>query len=152
MDRKDFLKKLLVNGSLAAVLPTLLVQACGNDDESSDDNSGDTSNGDGSSSDLEIDLSDPDYSDLADEGGYVVISSKSIIVINTGDDEYAALSSKCTHQGCAVSYNKSANNLPCPCHGSIFNMDGSVKTGPATSPLTVYTTSLADGIITVKLS
>ena len=42
--------------------------------------------------------------------------------------------SKCTHKGCAV--NKIANGtIDCPCHGSKFNLDGTVAHGPATKPL-----------------
>ncbi|WP_399172232.1 Rieske (2Fe-2S) protein [Streptomyces sp. PanSC19] len=43
--------------------------------------------------------------------------------------------SKCTHAGCAVSGVK-GGVIVCPCHQSRFDMpDGSVRSGPAPSPL-----------------
>ena len=38
--------------------------------------------------------------------------------------------------------NQASNTLPCPCHGSVFNIDGSVMNGPASTPLRVYPASL----------
>jgi nitrite reductase/ring-hydroxylating ferredoxin subunit len=48
-----------------------------------------------------------------------------------------AYSMICTHQGCTVSYNKSAKKLACPCHGAQFDpLDGAKPVaGPADSPL-----------------
>lgn len=46
-----------------------------------------------------------------------------------------AFSATCTHAGCAV--NEIADGkITCPCHGSGFNLDGSVANGPAAKPLT----------------
>ncbi|MFE2424409.1 Rieske (2Fe-2S) protein [Streptomyces hokutonensis] len=46
-----------------------------------------------------------------------------------------AFYAKCTHQGCRVS-EVSNGTIACPCHGSIFDItDGSVLSGPATTPL-----------------
>ncbi|MGW3625147.1 Rieske (2Fe-2S) protein [Streptomyces sp. NPDC000880] len=67
------------------------------------------------------------------EGGGKVIGD--VVVTQPKAGEFKAFSSKCTHQGCAV---KDVANgvINCPCHGSLFNAaDGSVKQGPATSPL-----------------
>jgi Rieske Fe-S protein len=47
---------------------------------------------------------------------------------------FKGLSAICTHQGCTVS-NVADGTTECPCHGSRFNLDGSVANGPATLPL-----------------
>jgi Rieske Fe-S protein len=41
----------------------------------------------------------------------------------------------CSHLGCSIAINKTAKRFDCPCHGSQFNLDGSVLHGPALHPL-----------------
>jgi Rieske Fe-S protein len=57
-----------------------------------------------------------------------------VVVTQPAAGDFKAFSSTCTHKGCAV--NKVADGtIDCPCHGSKFNLDGSVAKGPATKPL-----------------
>ncbi|MET0701550.1 MAG: Rieske (2Fe-2S) protein [Mycobacterium sp.] len=54
---------------------------------------------------------------------------------------FTGLSAICTHQGCTV--NKIADGtISCPCHGSKFNLDGSVANGPANRPLSAKAVSV----------
>jgi glycine/D-amino acid oxidase-like deaminating enzyme/nitrite reductase/ring-hydroxylating ferredoxin subunit len=46
-----------------------------------------------------------------------------------------ALSATCTHLGCVVHFNSAERSWDCPCHGSRFDIDGSVLHGPAATPL-----------------
>ena len=41
----------------------------------------------------------------------------------------------CTHMGCKASWNESEQSFYCPCHGSKFDKNGKVITGPATKDL-----------------
>jgi Rieske Fe-S protein len=57
-----------------------------------------------------------------------------VVVTQPTAGEFRGFSSKCTHKGCAV--NKVADGtIDCPCHGSKFNLDGTVAKGPAKRPL-----------------
>ena len=57
-----------------------------------------------------------------------------IVVTQPTAGVFKGFSSTCTHKGCAV--NKVADGtIDCPCHGSKFNLDGTVAKGPATEPL-----------------
>ncbi|MFD6078394.1 Rieske (2Fe-2S) protein [Streptomyces hydrogenans] len=68
-------------------------------------------------------------------GGGKVLAGKGVVITQPKAGEYKAFSSKCTHAGCAVSEVKDGT-IVCPCHQSRFDIsDGSVKSGPATSPL-----------------
>ncbi|MET9109023.1 Rieske (2Fe-2S) protein [Streptomyces zhihengii] len=70
--------------------------------------------------------------DIPEGGGKVV---GEVVVTQPQAGVFKAFSSKCTHQGCAVK-DVSAGVINCPCHNSQFDAtDGSVKAGPATTPL-----------------
>jgi Rieske Fe-S protein len=58
-----------------------------------------------------------------------------VVVTQPSAGVFKGFSSTCTHAGCEV--NKIADGtIDCPCHGSKFNLDGSVAHGPAAKPLT----------------
>jgi nitrite reductase/ring-hydroxylating ferredoxin subunit len=48
---------------------------------------------------------------------------------------YHAISLVCPHLGCVVKV--TSDGLSCPCHGSRFLPDGSLRNGPASKPLNV---------------
>lgn len=58
------------------------------------------------------------------------------IAIRTPQGGLVAYSQVCTHLSCAVVYDKSENQLLCPCHRGIFNVDqGAPVAGPPTRSL-----------------
>lgn len=69
------------------------------------------------------------------EGGGKIFKDEGVVVTQPTAGEFKAFSSKCTHQGCAVT--RVANGvITCPCHKSEFSVtDGSVQKGPATQAL-----------------
>ncbi len=64
--------------------------------------------------------------------GALVYRNARVAVIKAGE-EITALSLVCTHLGCSV--NVTAKNMACPCHGSLFDLQGEVLKGPADRPL-----------------
>ena len=73
-----------------------------------------------------------DYSD----GAVVFLEEIRTFLLRKGDG-FRAMSGICTHLGCTV--NRDADGFRCPCHGSVFDEDGQVLSGPAPRPLTVPT-------------
>jgi nitrite reductase/ring-hydroxylating ferredoxin subunit len=62
-----------------------------------------------------------------------------IVVTRVEDNQFFAVTSRCTHQGCTIgTYSAAISAIECPCHGSRFDADGSVVNGPALTPLTQY--------------
>ena len=80
--------------------------------------------------------------------GSDTFDTRGIIVLRTSNTGVKALSRRCTHQNNTVNINTAGNNLLCPSHNSIFDLNGNVVSGPATGALTSYTCSLnAEGTI-----
>lgn len=57
-----------------------------------------------------------------------------VVVIRQSSTTYLALSTKCTHLGCEVGL-PTSGFLQCPCHGSEYELNGSIRKGPATAAL-----------------
>lgn len=58
-----------------------------------------------------------------------------VYVINQGNGKWLALDFHCTHLQCAVHWLDAMQSFSCPCHGSVFDINGNVKSGPAPRPL-----------------
>ena len=58
-----------------------------------------------------------------------------------------AISTVCTHLGCIVA--PTADGFKCPCHGSEFHADGTVKKGPAPRPLDWLAVTASGGAVVV---
>ena len=70
-------------------------------------------------------------------------------LVHLSNGNFVAVEQACTHAGCPVKYNASTGQFNCPCHGAIFNADGTHPQPPATRPLPpVHITVNANGTIT----
>ena len=72
----------------------------------------------------------------AGEGAIVAIGGQPVAAYKDAQGGVTMLSPKCPHMGCEVAWNASDKTWDCPCHGSRFNADGSLKNGPASKGLT----------------
>jgi Rieske Fe-S protein len=178
--RRDFIRKastLTLIGSTAFIL-----EACGGGSSPTgpDNNGGDTGGGgtgggdnngggtgdtgynfDASTGTITIDITKI-YQSLQTVGSGIVLSgsntftSLGLIIIRVSNTTVRALSRNCTHAGFAVNFDGTNNNLPCSAqggsHGSIFNLNGTVLSGPASTALTSYNASInSEGtIITIN--
>jgi Rieske Fe-S protein len=89
---------------------------------------------------------------LASEGGAALIDSTAgvFLLARTSATSFTAVEGICTHEGCRVT-NTDGNSYVCPCHGSRYTRGGTVIQGPAKASLRRYTTSFADGVVTIAL-
>jgi cytochrome b6-f complex iron-sulfur subunit len=91
-------------------------------------------------------------SSLAVVGGVALIATASVnvLVARRGDQEFAAVSAECTHEGCTID-RFSGQTYVCQCHGSEFTVAGAVTHGPASRALEVFPTELADGTLSITV-
>ncbi|MEJ7711287.1 MAG: FAD-dependent oxidoreductase [Pyrinomonadaceae bacterium] len=69
------------------------------------------------------------------EAGIIRRGVKKIAAYRDSTGAIHERSAVCTHLGCIVSWNKLETSWDCPCHGSRFDPQGRVITGPAISEL-----------------
>jgi Rieske Fe-S protein len=163
--RRDFIRKastLTLIGSTAFIL-----EACGggssptgpdnNGDTGGGDNNGGGDNGGGtgdtgynydtSTGIITIDIT-MIYQTLQTVGLGIMLSgsdtfdNRGLIIFRTSTSGVRALSRRCTHANNTVNINNAANNLVCPSHNSIFDLNGNAISGPATGALTQYNGSI----------
>lgn len=77
------------------------------------------------------------------------------VLVHLPGGKFVAFDASCTHQGCPVAYDPSAQLLACPCHGAEFNpaLGAEVVAGPADTPLTPvrFTIDQSSGTITLDM-
>jgi thiosulfate dehydrogenase (quinone) large subunit len=68
-------------------------------------------------------LSDPTYGPM--------------LLIHLMNGQFVAYSAICTHAGCQVQFNPSAQDIACPCHGAVYDPSNNAQViaGPAPYPL-----------------
>lgn len=54
------------------------------------------------------------------------------------DGGILAIWHRCTHLGCTVPWREDEGRFHCPCHSSIFSIEGEVVSGPAPRPLDLF--------------
>jgi menaquinol-cytochrome c reductase iron-sulfur subunit len=63
-------------------------------------------------------------------------------VVKLDDRNVVAFGPQCTHLGCAYHWDESKSEFICPCHTTLFSIEGNVISGPAPRPLDRYESKL----------
>ena len=77
-----------------------------------------------------------DYAD----GSVTFLEEERVFLVRQGNT-FRCLSAICTHLGCTV--DRAAQGYHCPCHGSVFDDQGGVKSGPAPRSLEWFSVTLS---------
>ena|SRR5713226_1922022 len=78
--------------------------------------------------------------------GWRVLNEKTTAwVVKTDQNNVVAYTPQCTHLGCAYHWEDQQKKFFCPCHNSVFSLDGKVDSGPAPRPLDRYETRVDNG-------
>ena len=94
-----------------------------------------------------------EYPELKREGGVVILPSDVTghehgVIVRRLEQNYDAMSAECNHRSCNVELE--SEEFVCPCHGSRFGIDGTLKEGPATSDLLALRVVEQDGMLTIS--
>ena len=73
-------------------------------------------------------------------------------LIRAADGGFLAVYRRCTHLGCAVSWEPGASRFVCPCHGSHFDGNGDVNNPPAPRSLDTFAITIEEGVVQVNTS
>jgi Rieske Fe-S protein len=118
VNRRDFLAR-------TGLVALAAVTACGD---------GVLSPGSSPQTDEQLTITVADFPGLATVGALVKVGP-TFTAKRTGASTFDAFYMVCTHAGCLTSITN-AQRFDCPCHGSRFDSNGDVITGPARQPLT----------------
>ena len=78
-----------------------------------------------------------------------IVSKTSMWLRRDSDQDFKAFAVNCTHLGCPIRWLQDANLFMCPCHGGVFNRDGSVAGGPPQLPLPQFDVRVTNGQVEV---
>ena len=67
-------------------------------------------------------------------------------------EEFVAFSVNCTHLGCPVRWMADAEIFLCPCHGGVYNKDGSRAAGPPPHGLAHYPVRVKNSKVEIQAS
>jgi len=74
----------------------------------------------------------------------------SVWLIKHPGNAVTAFSPVCPHLGCHFIWNPKIEKFACPCHASMFSLDGKVLYGPAPRPLDTLPYKIENGVLFVR--
>jgi menaquinol-cytochrome c reductase iron-sulfur subunit len=107
-----------------------------------------------------VDVASPDELPVGDpkqldhvttiQDGYLKAQSQNAVwAVKQPDGQVQVFSPRCTHLGCGYRWDGGEKQFKCPCHGSVFNIEGNVVAGPAPRPLDRLPSKVENGRLLV---
>ena len=142
INRLEFLKKMGLSGaSLMAVYCGVTMSSCKNEETTPATPMGKTAT---------YDITTVKNGDLKSKGGFFVDAANNIVVTNTSDNGYVAVTLICPHeQNKNISY--VTNQFKCSVHSATFDNKGIATSKVTSTALKTYTVSQSGNILTVTL-
>ncbi len=144
-NRRDFLKTACAPVAFS-VFGISMLEACSateDDDYGAIKNA--NNNGNQASKTVTIDLSDSNFSNLSEVGGWMNYTAESMLLLRVSDTQIRAFSNVCPHAGAQNQWSHANSKFTCSNHGRSFNDDCS----GSGLKLTCYTTNIQGDTLTV---
>lgn len=90
-----------------------------------------------------------EYTGTIKDGWRTTSAKKGVWVVKQADGGITVFSPLCPHLGCGYRWDAPAKQFQCPCHGSVYDVEGKVLAGPAPRPLDVLPTKVEGGQLLV---
>jgi menaquinol-cytochrome c reductase iron-sulfur subunit len=90
------------------------------------------------------------FSELVTDAFLVETETSDIWVIKHSESDITVFSPICPHLGCKYDWLPSKRQFVCPCHSSVFSMDGKVISGPSPRKLDTLPQKIENGELFVQ--
>jgi menaquinol-cytochrome c reductase iron-sulfur subunit len=91
-----------------------------------------------------------DTTDISHDAYLEQSTVRHVWVIKHSPDSVTVFSPVCPHLGCHYNWDPNDHRFECPCHGSVFTINGRVGGGPAPRPLDTLQHRIEDGRLIVR--
>jgi menaquinol-cytochrome c reductase iron-sulfur subunit len=100
----------------------------------------------------ELSIGEPtqlDYLQTIQDGWMTTKAHKAVWAIKQADGHLTVFSPLCPHLGCGYRWDGHDRAFKCPCHGSVYSLNGQVLGGPAPRPLDELPNKVKEGHVYV---
>lgn len=87
------------------------------------------------------------YPDMTSDAYITQMTMNMVWVVKHSPTDVTVYSPICPHLGCQYNWDPGARHFACPCHGSVWTLDGKVIGGPSPRPLDTLPTKIQNGEI-----
>lgn len=156
INRRDFFKMTGQSAIILAVpaIAGTLLESCNNNLTNPTANSAALANINGTYANGIVKVTIDSSSPISKTGTAAMVNfqNSQILVDHPSGNSFNALSAVCTHQGCLITnYDSGSSQFVCPCHGSHYDVNGNVVSGPAPSALQKFQAQFASNVLTINV-